>query len=88
MLCISPGAVIVIKNSVCAHGCILCVDACTPRRLDYSIIIFLVFSFLYILPCYDISFMYLIQDISGLLCMFVRLSHHQALFWDRWVNLD
>ena len=30
----------------------------------------------------------LIQDISGLLYMFCRVSHHQAHFWDGWVNHD
>ncbi len=30
----------------------------------------------------------LIQDISGLLYMFCRVSHHQAHFWDGWFNHD
>jgi hypothetical protein len=32
------------------------------------------------LPCVFVFHVLLIQDISGLLCMFVGLSHHQALF--------
>jgi hypothetical protein len=39
------------------------------------------------LPCVFVFHVLLIQDISGLLCMFVGSSHHQALFWDRWVTI-
>ena len=54
-------------DRVCKYGCIRCVDACTTRLLSaLGHLMFLVTA--YIVP------MYLIQDISGLLCMSCRIE--------------
>jgi hypothetical protein len=44
---IGPGAVIVyINDRVCSYGCILCVDACTPRKLLFPFNCTVVFALL------------------------------------------
>ena len=48
MLFIGPGAVIVIDDRVCLYGCILCVDACTPRQLLFFHSLALLFIVLYV----------------------------------------
>ena len=54
------------SDSVCIYGCTRCVDACTPRFL-----LLLVSSLCY--AFFNLP-MYLIQDISGLLCMSCRVE--------------
>ena len=67
-----------LPDRVCSHGCFLCVDACHP-----CIIIFCYFLYITFVTWYRLS--------VGSFCMslwFCWVSHHQALFWDRWVNMD
>ena len=54
----------------------------------YSICYYFLFFVWYIFSlALSIVPMFLIQDISGLLCMFVGWVTIRLFFWDRWVNL-
>jgi hypothetical protein len=73
---IGRGADIVLTDRVCENGCIRCVDACTPLILLFP----LLFCCVLFLFWYRIS--------VGSFTCFCRVSHHQAHFWDGWVNHD
>ena len=86
-------------NNIFRIGCTRCVDACTPRWLLelwlYSPIFFstllLDTTESYLCKWYRISVgSFACTYMCVYTCMYVcvRSSHHQALFWDGWVNLD
>ena len=73
----------VSTDRACLRGCLLCVDACPPLLL-----LSLIYVFQYFIIVQHLTY---VSDTGyqwAPLHVCVGLSHHQALFWDRWVNLD